>query len=83
MYTNGKNDPNALFPKCVHPTLSPEKQRSKKWLKSGSAAHNALKTVVFQDTLLRDIKKLHSNSLDVFHSLLLKYCPKYFSYDGM
>ena len=83
------DDPNALFPKCVHPTLSPEEQRSKKWLKSGSAAHNALKTVVLQDTLLRDIKKLtgfhHTGSLEVFHSLLLKYCHKrqHFNYDGM
>jgi len=74
------DDPNALFPKCVHPTLSPEEQLSKKWLKSGSAAHNALKTVVLQDTLLMAIKKLtgfhHTGSLKVFHSLLLKYCPK-------
>ena len=83
------SDPNSLFPKCVHPTLSPEEQSSKKWLKSGSAAHNALRTVVLQDTLLRDIKKLdgfhHTGSLEVFHSLLLKYCPKrqHFSYDGM
>ena len=27
------SDPNALFPKCVHPILSPEEQRSKKWLR--------------------------------------------------
>ena len=32
-----------LFPKCVHQTLPPEEQHSKKWLKSGSVAHNALK----------------------------------------
>ena len=78
-----------MFPKCVHPTLSPEEQCSKKWLKSGTAAHNALRTVVLQDTLLQDIKKLdgfhHTGSLEVFHSLLLKYCSKWqhFSYDGM
>ena len=79
----------SVCPKCVHPTLSPKEQCSKKWLKSGSAAHNALREVVLQDTLLQDIKKLtgyhHSGSLGVFHSLLLKYCPKqqHFSYDGM
>ena len=73
----------------MYPTLSPEKQRRKKQLKDGSAAHNALKAVVLQDTLLQDIKKLtgfhHTGSLEVFHSLLLKYCPKqqHFSYDGM
>ena len=83
------NDPNALFPKCVHPTLSSEEEWSKKWLRSGSVAHNALRKVVLQDTLLRDMKKLtgfhHTGSLEVFHSLLLKYCPKrqHFSYVGM
>ena len=83
------SDPKALFPKCVHQTLSPEEQHSKKWLKSGSVAHNALKKVVLQDTLLRDIKKLNgfhqTGSLEVFHSLLLKYCPKrqHFRHDGM
>ena len=69
------SDPKALFPKCVCQTLSPEEQHSKKWLKSGSVAHNALKKVALQDTLLRDIKKLngfhHTGSLEVFHSLLL------------
>ena len=83
------NDPKALFPKCVHPTLSSEEERSKKWLRSGSVAYNALCKVVLQDTLLRDMKKLtgyhHTGSLEVFHSLLLKYCPKrqHFSYVGM
>ena len=44
---------------------------------------------ILQDTLLQDIKKLngfhHTGSLKVFHSLLLKYCPKrqHFSHDGM
>ena len=53
------------------------------------AAHNALHKVVLQDTLLRDMKKLcgfhHTSSLEVFHSLLLKYCTKlqHFSYMRM
>ena len=37
------NDPKALFPKSVHQTLPPEEGCSKKWLKSRSVAHNALK----------------------------------------
>ena len=53
------SDFNSLFPKCVHPTLPPEEQHSKKWLKSGSVAHNALRLLVLQDRLLRDIKKLN------------------------
>ena len=73
----------------MHQTLPPEEQHYKKWLRLGSAAHNALRKVVLQDTLLRDMKKLcgfhHTGSLEVFHSLLLKYCPKrqHFSYVGM
>ena len=83
------NDSEALFPKCVHPTLFSEEERSKKWLRSGGTAHNALCKVVLQNTLLRDMKKLtgyhHTGSLEVFDSLLLKYCPKrqHFSYVGM
>ena len=52
------NDPEALFPKCVHPKLLSDEELSKKWLRSGSTAHNALHKVVSQDTLLRDMKNL-------------------------
>ena len=51
--------------------------------------HRTLTNVVKDKTLLKDIKKLtgfhHTGSLEVFHSLLLKYCPKrqHFSYVGM
>ena len=40
------NEPEALFPKCMHPTLSSEEERSKKWLRSGSTTHNPLCKVV-------------------------------------
>ena len=78
-----------MFNKCVHPTLPPEEQRSKKWLRSGSLVHRTLKNIVYNKTLLRDIKMLtgfhHTGALEVFHSLILKYCPKrqHFSYVGM
>ena len=77
------------FTKCVHPTLTSEEQRSKKWMRSGSVVHKTLTNVVKDKTLLKDIKKLtgfhHIGSLEVIHSLLLKYCPKqqHFSYVGM
>ena len=73
----------------MHPTLPPEEQRSKKWLRSRSLVHTTLKNIMYNKTLLRDIKKLtgfhHTGALEVFHSLLLKYCPKrqHFSYVGM
>ena len=77
------------FTKCVHPTLTTEEQRGKKWMRPGSVVHRTLTNVVKDKTLLKDIKKLtgfhHTGSLEVFHSLLLKYCPKrqHFSYVGM
>ena len=79
----------SAFNKCVHPTLPPEEQRSKKWLRSGSLVHTTLKNIVYNKTLLRDIKILtgfhHTGVLELFHSLILKYCPKrqHFSYVGM
>ena len=84
---NGGKD--SKFNKCVHLTLPIEEQRSKKWLRSGSLVHTTLKNVVCNKNLLRDIKILtgfqHTGALEVFHSLLLKYCPKrqHFSYIGM
>ena len=75
------SDPNALFPKCLHPTLSRGEERSKKLLRSGSVDHNALRKVILQNTPFRHIKKLtgfhHTGSLEVFHSLLLQYFPKW------
>ena len=82
-------DEGSKFTKCVHLTLTPEEQRSKKWLRSGSIVHRTLTNEVNDKTLLNDMKKLtgfhHIGSLEVFHSLLLKYCPKrqHFSYVGM
>ena len=84
---NGGKD--SKFNKCVHLTLPIEEQRSKKWLRSGSLVHSTLKNDVCNKNLLRDIKKLtgfqHTGALEVFHSLLLKYCPKrqHFSHKGM
>ena len=47
------SDPNVLFPKCVHPTLSPEDEHSKKWLRPESDVHNALCKVALQNTGLK------------------------------
>ena len=73
---------------CIQHCLL-KKQCSKKWLRSGSLVHTTLKNIVYNKTLLRDIKMLtgfhHTGALEVFHSLILKYCPKrqHFSYVGM
>lgn len=74
---------------CAHQELSEEERQNKEWLKKGSPSHEALKSVVLDKKLLKDISKLsqfcHTGILEVYHSLLLKYCPKrqQFSYKGM
>lgn len=40
---------------CSHENVSPEDSRKKKWLKKGSKVHNALKEVVQDKRLLKDI----------------------------
>ena len=45
-----------MFNKCVHLTLPPEEQRSKKWLRSGILIHITLKNIVYNKTLLQNIK---------------------------
>lgn len=59
------------------------------WLTVDSEAHNALKSVVLDKRLIKDIGQLseflHTGSLEVYHSVLLKYAPKrlHFQYAGM
>ena len=77
------------FHKCDHDKLSGCDEREITWLKPGSPAHVALEDVVTNKRLLKDLEKLtdfgHTGALEVYHSLLLKYCPKreHFSYKGM
>lgn len=61
----------------------------KKWLKKGFKVHIALKEVVQDKRLLKDIAHLsefcHTGNLEVYHSLLTKYVLKRqnFDYDQM
>ena len=82
-------DGDGLFDKCAYGTFSCEEIRAKLWLEPSSPSHTELCSIVLKNTLLRDIKKLswfqHTGSLEVFHSLITKYCPKrqYFICMGM
>lgn len=73
------------FQHCAHPCLSDNEQRRKKWLEPLSPAHNALKEIVMKKTLLTDIRHLsefcHTGQLEVYHSLITKYCPKRQEFD--
>ena len=77
------------FHKCCHADLSEREQSCKKWLHVNSAAFTALERIVNDKKLLKDLDYVaefrHTGNLEVYHSLLNKYCPKRlaFSYDGM
>ena len=78
-----------LYHECPHPPIPRDVARTKRWLRPGSPAHEALKEVVFDKNLLKDIEQLtlncHTGSLEVYHSVQTKYLPKrqHFWYKGM
>ena len=78
-----------IYHECPHPPIPRDEARKKRWLRPGSAAHDALREVVFDKTLLKDIQLLslccHTGNLEVYHSVQTRYVPKHqhFSYKGM
>lgn len=80
---------NTYYKKCAHAKRSEDDIRIKKWLREGATAFIALEKVVRDKLLVRDLKYLvefkHTASLEVYHALYNKYCPKrlHFSYSGM
>ncbi|CAM4286793.1 unnamed protein product [Leuciscus chuanchicus] len=74
---------------CHHTTLTEDEQRRKRWLRPDSSAFVALKGVVLDKNLLRDLRQMslfkHTGSLEVYHQVMLKYAEKrlHFSYDSM
>ena len=78
-----------IYHKCPHPPIPRDEARKKRWLRPGSAAHDALREVVFDKKLLKDIQLLslccHTGNLEVYHSVQTRYIPKrqHFSYKGM
>ena len=77
------------FKKCAHEPFSQEESLERKWLTPDSKAHQALQEVLFDRRLMKDIRQLteacHTGSLEVYHNLYLKYCPKrnHFDYPTM
>ena len=78
-----------IFKQCAHTFIPTDVAAKKKWLVRESKAHKALKEVVLDKRLRKDICQLsefcHTGNLEVYHSLMLKYCPKRqeFDYDQM
>ncbi|XP_016331534.1 uncharacterized protein LOC107680243 [Sinocyclocheilus anshuiensis] len=75
--------------KCGHNDLSPQQQQRKKWLGKNSRAFHTLQSLVLDKGLLKDLRQMalfkHTGQLEVFHSVLLKYCSKnlHFHYASM
>lgn len=80
---------NRHYHQCPHGELDPRMVRKKKWLEPGSAPHKALVNVVKDKRLLKDLEHLvkcvHTTSLEIYHSMYLKYLPKltHFSHEVM
>ena len=78
-----------IFKACEHHRLTRDQQQAISWLKIETPAHTAVKEVVINKKLLKDLELLtefhHTGELEVYHSLMLKYVPKpqQFSYKGM
>lgn len=74
-----------LFTECKHDTLNLDIVEGTRWLNKNSKAHNALKEVILDKRLCKDIRQLsefcHTGSREVFHCLLLKYAPKRQEFD--
>ncbi|XP_068758424.1 uncharacterized protein [Montipora capricornis] len=79
---------NSLFHQCCHRRISSSRAKKICWIKQCTPAHLALEEVVLNNKLLKDLAKLtdfcHTGKIDVYHSMMLKYCSKreHFSYKG-
>lgn len=77
------------FKKCAHKKLSQTERSCKPFLKLNSPSFLSLEKVVTDKSLVADLAYLtnfsHTGTLEVYHSLYNKYCPKrlHFSYQGM
>ena len=71
---------NTLFHQCGHRRIPSSEAKNICWLKPRSPAHLALEEVVLNTKLLKDLAKLtdvcHTGKIEVYHSMMLKYCSK-------
>lgn len=69
-----------LLHKCAHKRLPPTSNEDIVWLEEGTPAYNALEKVVLDKRLLKDFAYLteyrHTGQIEVYHSVVNKYCPK-------
>ncbi|KAM4049799.1 uncharacterized protein ACNLHF_011517 [Anomaloglossus baeobatrachus] len=65
---------------CRHDHIPQDVCRRRKWLCKSSTAHNALKTIVLNQKLQRDLRRVshfcNSAELEIYHGATSKYRPK-------
>ncbi|CAH2292347.1 THAP domain-containing 1 [Pelobates cultripes] len=82
-------DSGTLIDGCPHSELSEKDMGRRPWLVRDSPVHLQLTNFVKNKQLQKDLKQMahfcHTGSIDLFRSLVLKFCPKHvrFSKDGM
>lgn len=68
------------FRRCQHRQLTRAEQKKKKWMAVDTSPYKALEAIVNDKKTLEDIQHLnkfcHTGQLEVFHSVMTKYCPK-------
>ena len=66
---------------CDHGPLVNEEDRDKDWLEPGSVEAEALRDVLHGTKFLKDVKRLspkfQTSTLEAFHSLIIRFCPKH------
>ena len=73
----------------AHARLTRAQQKKKTWIQRDSTAYSALEASVNDTTTLRDIDHRsdfwHTGTLEVYHNVMTKYCPKreHFSHASM
>ena len=80
---------NSLYHQCSHSELSNLDECCKEWHSPKPQAFEALQSIVFDKTILKDMVHLtqfsHIGVLEVYHSQFNKWAPKstHFSYKNM
>ncbi|XP_063289713.1 uncharacterized protein LOC134574530 [Pelobates fuscus] len=71
----------SLYHACSHETIREKEKKKIKWLKKASPAFFQLHDIVRDAQLQKDLNSLtmycHSDAIDAFHSLMLKYRTKW------